>query len=60
LSGALPVLMLTGSSEQALVTAAVGLGVFGYLIKPVRTELLFARIEEVIGRAPADDPAPGA
>ena len=46
----LPVLMLTGSADESLVKAAVGLGIVGYLIKPVETAVLLARVEEALAR----------
>jgi len=48
---ALPVLMLTGSANEGLVRTAVGLGVFGYLVKPVATDVLLARVAEILDRS---------
>lgn len=55
----LPVLMLTGSSDEALVRAAVGLGVVGFLVKPVQTEVLLARVEQVLSQVQTSDPSQG-
>jgi response regulator NasT len=46
----LPVVILTAYSQQALVKRAVGASVMGYLVKPVREELLGPTIELAVAR----------
>lgn len=46
----LPVVILTAYSQQALVERAVGASVMGYLVKPVREELLGPAVELAIAR----------
>jgi CheY-like chemotaxis protein len=55
--GALPVLMLTGTTDAGLVREAARLGVAGYLVKPVEPRLLLERVGEALARAAAE-PAP--
>jgi two-component system chemotaxis response regulator CheY len=43
-----PIIMLTGHSERARVVEAVQLGVNEYLLKPVSTKALLARIASVL------------
>jgi len=43
-----PIIMLTGKSERSCVNAAVRLGVHEYLLKPVSTQALLARITSVL------------
>jgi two-component system chemotaxis response regulator CheY len=56
--GSLPIIMLTGAADEGLVKTAVGLGVFGYLVKPVKTQVLLERVDEVLRRATASDTPP--
>jgi AmiR/NasT family two-component response regulator len=46
----LPVVVLTAYSQQALVERAVGAAVMGYLVKPVREELLGPTVELAVAR----------
>jgi AmiR/NasT family two-component response regulator len=46
----LPVVILTAYSQQALVERAVGASVVGYLVKPVREELLGPTVELAVAR----------
>lgn len=46
-----PVIMLTAYSQKDLVEKASGLGVFGYLIKPVRETDLLPAIEIALSRS---------
>jgi AmiR/NasT family two-component response regulator len=46
----LPVVILTAYSQQALVERAVGASVTGYLVKPVREELLGPTVELAVAR----------
>jgi AmiR/NasT family two-component response regulator len=46
----LPVVILTAYSQQALVQRAVGASVMGYLVKPVREELLGPTVELAVAR----------
>jgi AmiR/NasT family two-component response regulator len=46
----LPVVILTAYSQQALVERAVGASVTGYLVKPVREELLEPTVELAVAR----------
>lgn len=46
----LPVVILTAYSQQALVERAVGAAVMGYLVKPVREELLGPTVELAVAR----------
>jgi DNA-binding NarL/FixJ family response regulator len=59
--GSLPVLMLTGDSDESAVAGAMALGVAGFLIKPVDATVLFDRIDaalaRVAGPGPLDQPA---
>jgi DNA-binding NarL/FixJ family response regulator len=54
--GSLPVLMLTGDSDESVVASAMALGVAGFLIKPVDATVLFARIDAALARVAAPDP----
>lgn len=51
--GSLPVLMLTGDSDESVVASAMALGVAGFLIKPVDATVLFARIDAALARVAA-------
>jgi DNA-binding NarL/FixJ family response regulator len=55
--GSLPVLMLTGDSDESVVAGAMALGVAGFLIKPVDATVLFERIDAALARV-ADPAAP--
>jgi AmiR/NasT family two-component response regulator len=46
----LPVVILTAYSQQALVERAVGASVAGYLVKPMREELLGPTVELAVAR----------
>jgi AmiR/NasT family two-component response regulator len=46
----LPVVILTAYSQQTLVERAVGASVTGYLVKPVREELLGPTVELAVAR----------
>jgi AmiR/NasT family two-component response regulator len=46
----LPVVILTAYSQQTLVERAVGASVVGYLVKPVREELLGPTVELAVAR----------
>lgn len=46
----LPVVILTAYSQQALVERAVGASVTGYLVKPVREELLGPTVQLAVAR----------
>lgn len=46
----LPVVILTAYNQQALVQRAVGASVMGYLVKPVREELLGPTVELAVAR----------
>lgn len=45
----LPIIMLTGRNDQALVRVAMELDVNAYIVKPVNRETLFARLDRVRG-----------
>lgn len=45
-----PMLIVSAFSDQALVERAGRAGVFGYLVKPVRTEALAAQLEVAVRR----------
>ncbi|KQT86119.1 response regulator [Aurantimonas sp. Leaf443] len=45
-----PFIILTGSSDRAVLQAAIKLGVNNYLPKPVKPEALQKAIEQVIGQ----------
>lgn len=47
----IPTIMLTAYSQPELVERAVGLGVFGFLVKPVKEHDLLPTIEVVLARA---------
>jgi two-component system chemotaxis response regulator CheY len=47
-----PVIMLTGATDEASVRAARGLGVGGYLVKPVSPGALAERVKQVLCTAP--------
>jgi DNA-binding NarL/FixJ family response regulator len=49
----LPVLMLTGDSDESVVAGALALGVAGFLIKPVDATVLFERIDAALARVAA-------
>ena len=51
-----PVLIVTGHSEEETVRGAIGLGINGYLVKPVSKQALEARISAAI-TLPMIDPA---
>jgi CheY-like chemotaxis protein len=44
----IPIIMLTGKAERARVIEAVNLGVHEYLLKPVSSQALLARIMSVL------------
>jgi CheY-like chemotaxis protein len=46
----LPIVMLTAHGDEELVTRAVGLGVFGYLVKPFREQDLLPAIHTALAR----------
>ncbi len=48
---ALPVVMLTGTSDEMKVREAVRLGVEAFLLKPIQPETLVRRLAEVLARA---------
>jgi CheY-like chemotaxis protein len=48
--GHVPVVMLTGTSDAALVAQAIRLGVGDYLVKPVTPQLLCERITKALAR----------
>jgi AmiR/NasT family two-component response regulator len=47
----IPVIMLTAYSQPELIEQAVGLGVFAYIVKPVKEYDLFPAIEITLARA---------
>lgn len=49
--GSMPVMMLTGDSDESIVAAALTLGVQDFLIKPVDATILFERIDAALVRA---------
>lgn len=49
--GSIPVMMLTGDSDEAVVADAKALGVGAFLIKPVDATILFERIDAALARA---------
>jgi DNA-binding response OmpR family regulator len=48
--GAMPVLMLTGDTDESVVAGAMALGVEDFLIKPVDATILFERIDSALAR----------
>jgi DNA-binding response OmpR family regulator len=52
----LPVIVLTGKCDDALVRRVIGLGVGDYLIKPVNTERLCARARALTNELAASQP----
>jgi len=56
--GSMPVMMLTGDSDESIVANALALGVQDFLIKPVDATILFERIDAALVRAGKDAPAP--
>jgi two-component system, chemotaxis family, chemotaxis protein CheY len=44
----IPIIMLTGKAERSLVVEAVQLGVHEYLLKPVSSQALLARVMSVL------------
>jgi two-component system chemotaxis response regulator CheY len=46
---AVPILMLTAESDPAVVASARTAGVRGWIVKPVKPELLVATVRKVIG-----------
>jgi len=50
----IPVLILTGHSEEDVVHDALGLGIHGYLVKPISRGALEARIQIAMTSPPID------
>jgi two-component system chemotaxis response regulator CheY len=55
--GNVPVVMLTGTADEALVLQAIKLGVIEYLVKPVAPTLLYDRVAKILQ---PHDPVPDA
>ena len=54
--GSMPIMMLTGDSDESIVANALALGVQDFLIKPVDATILFERIDAALVRAGKDVP----
>jgi CheY-like chemotaxis protein len=48
--GSVPVVMLTGTSDEEQVVRAIKLGIVDYLVKPVTSELLCERITKALAQ----------
>jgi two-component system chemotaxis response regulator CheY len=58
--GSMPIMMLTGDSDESIVANALALGVQDFLIKPVDATILFERIDAALVRAGKDAPVEAA
>jgi len=48
-----PIIMLTAKSQESIVLQAFGAGVDEYLVKPVRSAALLAKVRQLAGRSAA-------
>ena len=57
--GSMPVMMLTGDSDESVVADAKALGVGAFLVKPVDATILFERIDAALSSANDEDQQEG-
>lgn len=50
----LPIIILTGHGQEKAVKAAVGLGIHGFLTKPISKDALAKKIKRAINHGPID------
>jgi len=55
----LPVVMLTADQREDVVRTLLGLGISGYLVKPLSMPVAVARFEQIAASLPPRPPVPG-